>query len=230
MFAEGIRRRLIAATFVALALLGPTVPSVLAECAPFPNTATSHLDVRYAFVATVTESSRDVDPPVPGNSAFDWHLELAVNRTYLGSLPSTIVYDGWDAGCHAFRADQLVTGDRIFILVEAFHPEYAPTDPFDGDVAVYRSTPDGWQFDPELLMYGADPKVYTQTVIRASTTAAILRVVTSATLPQTDAAPTTTRSGAGTEVLPIAVFLVTLPLLVLHLQRRARSAGVTPPR
>jgi hypothetical protein len=215
-----LSRRLIAATLVAMAALAIVTPTTFAECSPGPDTATERLDVGYAFVATITESSRDVDPPVVDNSAFNWHVELVVDRTYYGKLPATIVYNGWDAGCHELRADQLKTGDRVFMLAEGFHSEYLPRDPFGGDVSLWRSTGNGWQFDPDVLMYGWDPMVYTRQVQDASTTSAILRVVASVTQPETDTARPGITASAHPEPLPIAVFLAGFLLMLAYMARR----------
>lgn len=213
--------RLIAVILLASALVGVAVPTAWAECYPFPESATDQLDVGYAFIATVTESSGDVDPPDGDYAPFNWHVELRIDRSYLGKLPKTIVYNGWDVGCHELRADQLKTGDIIFILLEQFHPEFTPRDPFDGDVVLWKRAAGRWQFEPDLLAYSADTKVYTREVRDASTTAAILRVLASVTLPQTDALAPTKPPLRADDFVPALVFIGGFVLMLGYLGRRA---------
>ena len=45
-------RRMAAGTVLATLMLAVTVPEAAAECFPFPETASSRLNVGYAFIAT----------------------------------------------------------------------------------------------------------------------------------------------------------------------------------
>jgi hypothetical protein len=225
-----MRPRLLAALGLAVATLGFCASTASAECFPFPESATAQLDVGYAFIATVTESSRDVDPPETNPpdgpyAPFDWHIEFAVDRTYLGKVPTKIVYNGWDVGCHELRADHLTTGDKVFILAEAFHPEFRPRDPFDGDVVVWKATASGWRFDPDVLMYGSNTKVYTKAVRDASTSAEILRIVAAHSLAQTDTIAPQTVGPTAIDLAPVLVFVGSFVLALLYLTKRDVGAA-----
>ena len=180
-----MRRRLSSSVALAALLLTMVTSTARAECMTWPVRVTERLDVGYAFTATVTEASRDVDPPKPDNADFDWHVELAVERAYLGRVPDRLVFNGWDVGCHFLRGDGLRTGDRIFVANERLDLTWLPTDPFFGDVVVWKGTDDGWDFYADALDYGSDEAYYPKAARTATTTAEILRLVSAASVPDT---------------------------------------------
>jgi hypothetical protein len=73
--------------------LAPT--PALAECMDWPPLADQRLEVTYAFTATVTAASNRVDPADVNSAAFDWHVELRIDRVYRGRLPGRLTYNGW---------------------------------------------------------------------------------------------------------------------------------------
>lgn len=179
-----LKRRSLVALAVACLLLATLVPIASAECTGWPIRATERLDVGYAFAATVTEVSGDVDP-TPDMSDFDWHVELAIDRTYLGKVPDSIVYNGWDVGCHDLRGDHLQIGDRILVATEHLNLDYLPGDPFEGDLIAWRAADDGWLFYADALLYASDPAFYPKAARTATTTADVLRLLTAAGMPDT---------------------------------------------
>lgn len=204
-----MRRRLAGAAVFAGLILVTVPPTVSAECFGFPVRAGERLDAGYAFTATVTDASANVDPPKPDNAAFDWHVELEVEQRYRGDVPDQLVYNGWDVGCHELVGNHLQTGDRIFILSQDLHLDWNPGDPFDGDVVVWKWTGDGWAFYSKVMDYGSDRQFYPAAVRRATTTAAILKLVAEAA-PNTDAAQVGIATGperdapAGLTILALA--------------------------
>jgi hypothetical protein len=221
-----MRRLLFAAVAFASLLYAIVVPTAFAECMNWPIRATERLDAGHAFIATVTEASRDVDPPKPDNSDFDWHVELTVERTYRGDVPDRIVYNGWDVGCHELRGDGLRTGDRIFVAAEGLHMEYLPVDPFEGHVIVWRQTGDGWALDEDALSYGSDAEFYPEAARSATTTADILRLISDPPAPDTSisSAP----KGPDDDPPVPALALVFLAGIVVALAHLSRARGPDP--
>lgn len=178
-----IQRPLVALA-IASTLLATTAPSASAECFNSAPDADEPLTIGYAFVATVTEASENVDP-IEEMAAFDWHVELSVERTYLGQVPDSIVYNGWEYGCHELRGEGLHTGDRIFVATENLNIGYLPRDPFGGDVVAWRSHAGGWRFYEDAVLSGANEGSYPQAARDATTQAEILAIVASAAQPDT---------------------------------------------
>lgn len=217
-----MQRRILAALAAVGLVLTVAVPSASAECFGGPGGpigANERLDVGAAFAATVTEASRDVDPAVPGMSAFNWHVELKINRTYIGHVPASIVYDGWDAGCHVLRGDELHTGDRIIVAVEHLSLGDLPRDPFDGDVIVWKATFGAWTFDEAALLWAFDPAYYPKAARNATTTEEILRVISNGRMPDTATLPP---PDAPRQDRTPTIALLIVAILMLSMARRSR--------
>lgn len=167
-------------SLVGLALMW-TVPSVMAECSPGDTPPDRHLDVGYAFTATVVEVSSDVDPPRPDGAPFNWHVVLQVDRSYRGDVPVEIVFNGWTAQCwFGVRGDQLQVGERLFVAGQRLRLERFPTDPFAGDLALWTWTGERWRYARDVLTYDGpltplDPD--SRAVRAASTTGEILALI-----------------------------------------------------
>ncbi|MGK2850062.1 MAG: hypothetical protein ACSLFN_04025 [Candidatus Limnocylindrales bacterium] len=159
-------------------------PTASAECMSWPIRSSDRPDIGYAFIATVTEASADVDP-APDMADYDWHIEMAVERTYRGQPPETLSYNGWDVGCHFLRGDHLRTGDRLFIATERIADWGVPSDPFDGDVLVWIRDDGRWMLHAKALDWGTDRDFYPRVARAARTTADIVAIVSSARLPDT---------------------------------------------
>jgi hypothetical protein len=175
-------RSLTAALVLAAGTLAWAVPAVLAECPPRDGPADRHLDVGYAFTATVTELSSQVDPPREGNADFDWHVVLDVDRTYRGEVPAEIVFNGWTAQCwFGVRGDQLHLGERVFVAGQRLRLERFPTDPFSGDLALWTWTGQRWKYARDVLTYDRTTRLDpdSRMVRAASTTTAILALIRS---------------------------------------------------
>lgn len=65
-------RRLVAAVALATLLAGMLSPVALAECMSWPIKATERPQFGYAFTATVTEASSDVDHPTTYEANYTW--------------------------------------------------------------------------------------------------------------------------------------------------------------
>jgi hypothetical protein len=139
-------------------------------------------------------------------------------------VPTTIIYNGWDAGCHELRADALKTGDRVIIATEGFTPDYGVRDPFDGDVVVWRTVDKGWRFAPEAIARNSDSNVYTTALRDATRKAEIIRIVMEAALPATSTMETPVKNAHPIGTLAIPVFVAAFALVLAYLVRR--DAGV----
>ena len=173
----GTVARALAAAGLALSALPFAATTALAECEALP--ADLRLDVGYAFVATVTEASTEVDEAVD-MAPFDWHVELRVDRVYDGELPDSIAFNGWTNGCFGISGDSLTTGDRLFIASEEFHSEYLPRSPFEGDLVIWRRVNGEWRFDPSAVDEDPANKWGSAALRDATTTPEILRAIQSA--------------------------------------------------
>ncbi|MEX1173589.1 MAG: hypothetical protein WEG56_13375 [Chloroflexota bacterium] len=167
-----IVRSSLAAALLAISALALGATAVLAECPPGPDD--TKLNVRYAFTATVVEASEAVGPAVPDNAPFDWHLELATVQVYRGDVPDALTFDGWSAGCHGIRGDQLQSGDRLFILSEHLYTTFLPRDPLWGDFLMWKGEDGRWAYYADALGENTEDIWITQAMRDASTTSAIL--------------------------------------------------------
>lgn len=190
--------------------------AVLAECPPGEDDL--HLDVRYAFVATVAEASRDVGPRVPDSAPFDWHLELDVDRIYAGDVPDTIAFDGWDAGCSAPRGDQMTTGDRVFITSEHFRLTDLPRNPMWGDFLMWRWVDGRWAFYEEATGWTGEDRWLTAAMQNASSTSSILRLVR-ASVPDTATDGAMVERNVTRGPVLLVAFVVGALLLVVRVRR-----------
>lgn len=223
-----MKRSVAAALLVAGSLLVALAPTVSAECMSWPIRSSERPDIGYAFIATVTEASADVDP-APDMADYDWHIELAVERTYRGDVPATFSYNGWDVGCHFLRGDHLRTGDRLFIATERIARWGVPSDPFDGDVLVWIRDDGRWKLHTKALDYGADRDFYPRAARIARTTADVVRIVSAARLP--DTATTTADSDGDRPPLTswpalVAAFLGAAFVMSRRLARPRPAVGV----
>jgi hypothetical protein len=213
--------RLLAAFFLAIVVLPATAQVALAECMSYPIRATDQLDVGYAFTATVTESSADVDPPKPENAPFAWHVELDIERVYRGRLADRLVFNGWQAGCHRLRGNALRTGDRIFVVSNVFRPDPARVDPFwtmDAEVVVWKASNNGWTFYGDVLEYGSDLEFYPPEARSATTTGDILALVADAPIPDTSTAAIQGRDSPWRLALLACTFVITLASVLRRLR------------
>lgn len=206
-------RSLAAALLLAGPLLVTLTPPASAECMTWPIRSTERPAVGYAFIATVTEASADVDP-APNMAAYDWHIEMSVERVYRGNVPETFSYNGWEVGCHFLRGDHLRPGDRLFIATERIGQWTVPSDPFDGDVLVWIRDDGRWKLHTKALDYGSDRGFYPRVARDARTTADIVAIVASARLPDTSTV-TTSRTADGEMDPPGAWPILVMAFLVL---------------
>jgi hypothetical protein len=103
----------------------------------------------------------------------------------------------------------LDVGDRIFIASERLGP--ARFDETDlGNVLAWRRTDQRWVFLEEALRDGSNDDFYPPAARAARTTAAILRLVSNAALPETSTAPNDRPSAPGPLPMFIGIFLLTL--------------------
>lgn len=223
-----MNRSVAAALLFAGSFLLILAPTASAECMSWPIGSSERPDIGYAFIATVTESSADVDP-APNMADYDWHIEMTVERTYRGDVPETFTYNGWDVGCHFLRGDHLRTGDRLFIATERIAQWGVPSDPFDGDVLVWIRDDGRWKLHTKALDYGTDLAFYPRAARVARTTADIVAIVSSARLPDT----ATVIKAAGDDRPPpaswptlVAAFLGAAFAMSRHLSRRRPRGGV----
>lgn len=202
-------RSLLAALALAAGALAWAVPTVLAECPPRDGAADRHLDVGYAFTATVTDVSNQVDPPRQGSADFDWHVALHVDRTFRGEVPDDIVFNGWTAQCgFGVRGDQLHVGERVFVAGQRLQPERFPTDPFAGDLALWTRTGGEWRYARDVLTYDQTTRLDpdSSAVRAATTTPEILALIRTGAPDTSTAAPDEPPIAAP----PVAVFGIAL--------------------
>jgi hypothetical protein len=178
-----ILRELSVAATAVLSILATAGP-VAAECSVRSPSHAIAPYVGYAFTATVTSVSRNPTQRKRGNAAFDWEVRLEVLDTYRGSVPESILLDGWFAGCGWFSGSQLDGREVLFVSTGSF---YLPT--LAEDLLVWRRTPTGWTFDYETDSPhdGGGPGFFPPAAERATTLAQILAVVDRGNLPGTDA-------------------------------------------
>ena len=208
-----MHRPLAIAPLIAAWLLMALAPIASAECLSWPLLSSERPAVGYAFIATVTEASGEVDP-VTDMADYDWHIELAVERVYRGTVPATFSYNGWDVGCHFLRGDHLRTGDRLFIATERIAQWGHPSDPFDGDVLVWIRDGGQWRLHTRALDYGTDRDFYPRAARIARTTADIVAIVSSARLPDTSTVTADAAAGGARDGVPLVFWLI-LPLTFL---------------
>lgn len=175
------RRTLGIALPVATLLLAASAGSVSAECSqqpdPFPR-------MSYAFTAQVTEVSDRVAPGLPDMSAFDWHVELEVERSYRGEVPDRLEANGWEVGC-SFTGIEVKTGERLFIAAESM--DFNDPRLVSGSVLLWRGIGGGrWEFYADALQDGA--LTYPTAAVRADSTDEILAVLRDLPAPNTSVA------------------------------------------
>lgn len=220
---SGTGQRFLAGIAAALIILCWQPRPASAECFTGPVKAGDVPRVRFAFIATVADASDHVDP-VEGMAAYDWHVELRTEQSYLGKVPPSLKYNGWKYGCHDFRGDGLHTGDRIFVATEHLHAAYLPGDPFDGDVLVWRADGDGWAFYTNAMSGAEFDENYPAQVRQATTLSEILRIVQVGSLPATSTAPAAAHDARGPVQVPlllVALFALVASRWITQVPRRA---------
>ncbi len=176
------RRSLVAAIAIGATLTIALAPRVLAECTWGPPPAGDAFKTRFAFTATVTEASDEVDPANPGEPPFDWHVELAIDRMYRGQLPARLTLNGRIEDCSYLIGQRLHEGDRLFVALDRHDLDW---DGLFGSMLAWRGVGDGWTFDPDLLNYGSDARFYPQEARLATTTAQIVNIIEAYPMPDT---------------------------------------------
>ncbi len=215
--------RLAVALILAVLAVSAVPSDALAECLLSPSFGDDRPTIRYAFTATVTERSADVDP---SGVSFDWHVELDVDDVYLGEMPSRLAYNGHDGesgGCHALQAGEFRAGERIFIAVNDFTPRDWLGDPFGDQALAWTWADDHWIFDMDAVpvSYGSE---YDSTAAQAADSLPeILAFIGS--LPDTSTV-TPTEPGRPIGVLTVA-FLIGL-ILSRRLARGQRGTASQP--
>jgi hypothetical protein len=171
--------------FVGVALAA--IPSsVLAECSNLISGLGKDLSFTTAFHANVAVASDEVDPNANG-SEWDWHVELAVDDVYLGMVPKTLVFNGYEGGCAEFQGGALRAGDSIIIAVEELPLDYLPAAPFERHSVIWHRTQEGWSFFLDAVAGEVRSGFYPDAAYGADTKADILRFITSHSMPSTDA-------------------------------------------
>jgi hypothetical protein len=213
------------ATAAFLVLLARPAP-VAAECFTGPIKADEQPQVRYAFVAMVTEASDAVDP-VEDMAAYDWHVELNTEQTYLGEVPPSLAYNGWEFGCHEFDGEGLRTGDRIFVATQHLHMQNLPGDPFGGDVLVWRWDGHGWTFYAGVMNGAEFDANYPKAARAATTTREIVAIVAAGALPATSVEDTTDPETDQPPTSPLLVLsFVVLVATLFALRRTGRTSDI----
>ena len=203
---------------VAMAVLGLLLVAApaAAECSvrPGPDEPTP-----YVFIATVVDVSDDVDPSLPDSAAFDYRIELDVNRLLAGKVPKRVHANGWDVGCGFSGVDKVNVGDRLLIATTSLDA----TDPrlVLGPVLLWHRVGGHWDFYGEVLQDGEFG--YPKAAIRASTTREILRYLETLGAPATS---TVSRPAVpvGDSSLPILHIAAVLLAVLAVLRRVGRLA------
>jgi hypothetical protein len=205
--------RLLPGVALASAALTWQPPVVSAECmGPGPIGADEIPQVAHAFIANVTEASDDVDP-VDDMASYDWHAELSTERTFVGSNPPSLVFNGWDSSCHDFRGESLRTGDRIFVATEGLNAELQPGIPFIGDILVWRWEEGSWAFYADAMSGAEYDGYYPKAARTATTISEILTIVAAGSLPETSTADAVeAKPGQRPPTLPLLLGLIALLL------------------
>jgi len=201
-------------------LLAATPPGVLAECGNLVAGEGKDLSITAAFRATVTEASEDVDPNDDGN-AWDWHVELSVDETYVGEVPTILAFNGYQGGCAEFQGGALRAGDSIIVAVEQLPLDYLPAAPFEGHSVIWHHTQEGWSFFLDAVPGEVRPGFYPEAALDADTKAEILRFITSRSMPSTDAGPAEARATAPSSGPAVALAsAIALAVGLLRFRRR----------
>lgn len=199
-------RAFVASVGSAIALLAVLAAPAVAECWPPPPSREGVVPVKFAFVATVAEVSHVVDPPRADSAPFDWHVELAVEKTYRGRVPDKLRLSGWDEGCSYLRPAGLREGDQVFVVLDRLDLVENPS--LFGQILVWRREADAWSFANEALQSGDDPAVWPSAARRATSLSEILALVREQSAPDTATGPQRPQSGGLPGTLALALVLV----------------------
>lgn len=166
----GGRRAHLATGLLAAIAVSAGAPGVAnAECIPVPARP-ADVVLAVAFVAEVTEVSDEVD--ASDSAPFDWHVELAVEREFGRSVPSTVVINGWEAGCTWLRPAGLHVGDAVFFATDRLRePELW------GPLVIWRAEAGGWAFADDALWPSGESDYWSAPMREADTLTEILAVV-----------------------------------------------------
>ncbi|MBX3030374.1 MAG: hypothetical protein KF809_09460 [Chloroflexi bacterium] len=200
-----------------VATLAAATPTA-AECLAFQSPARPTMSdfARYAFVATVTDASRTPGAAPPGNAPFDWHVEMAVERVYVGDVPDTITSDGWSVGCASLRGDQLRTGDHLFVMSSAL-PRGSHDLRWRGDTLVWISTDRGWHLYRRAISLSGEFSGWPREALGYLTTARLAALA--AGLPATDAPEPDPRDAPDSDsVLPLVAAGFALVRVLLRIR------------
>ena len=181
-----MQRRISVALVATALLLVAFAPTTFAECMTWPLEASEHPRVAYAFVATVTDVEQE-EMFEEGSGHYRYEVTLRTEQTYRGRVPDRLELTGTYAGCSFVRVDALTEGETVFVASERLSPTEWETQ-FD-DALVWRQVGSAWGFHEDALAYASDEDYYWPAARTATTTAAILQIVSDAPLPDTGTAP-----------------------------------------
>lgn len=214
-----------AALLLAFAVATPvSAECVTAVCGDEAPRADEALTFGVAFVARIVEVSTHVDEAPPGADAFDFHVGLEVTRTFRGNAPDLVEWNGYKPGSETLIAQRLRVGDTVFVAAETFDLPANHSDPFGGDVVVWRKTDQGWSFARRLLTYSNSEVYYPAAARAADSLEEILAVVRAARPPDTSTAtPPVTVPTPGRPELPLLVAALVGLLLGLARTRHNKT-------
>lgn len=214
-------RRIISSGGCAVALLLVVITPVLAECWPPPPSRDERIPVEVAFIATVAEVSRAVDPPMAGSAPFDWHVGLTLEKTYRGRVPDELRLNGWGVGCSFLRPAGLREGDRVFIALDRLNLVENPS--LFGQILIWRREGDAWSFAADALQSGRDRAFWPAAARRATSLSEIVALVERSPLPDTATTPQQP-DGAGSQpaMAFVLAFVVAFGAVFARLGGRAR--------
>ncbi len=215
------RRSIIGSGGCAVALLLFAITPVRAECWPPPPSRDDRIPVKVAFIATVAEVSRTVDPPMADSAPFDWHVELTVEKTYRGRVRDELRLNGWDVGCSFLRPAGLREGDRVFIALDRLDLVENPS--LFGQILIWRREGVAWSFAAEALQSGRDRAFWPAAARRATALSEIVALVERSPVPDTATTPQQPDSGGPQPAIALVLsFVVTFGAVFARLGARAR--------
>lgn len=180
--------RLATTTAIVGLVLAAVPPGVSAECSNLVPDEELGPGIQAAFLATVTEASTSVDPN-PDANPWDWHVELRIDETYVGRVPSTLSFNGYEGGCAELQGGALRTGDRILIAVEQLALDYLPAAPFERHSMIWHKTSEGWSFFLNAVPGQIRSGFYPDAAVNATTKAGILAFIAAHSMPSTSTHP-----------------------------------------
>ena len=118
----------------------------VAECSAFDPTPHGISNfVGYAFTARLVDSSREPDPPLPGDSPFNWKMRFDVEHVYRGRVPDPWVVNGWDGNsCNGLDVTAMHVGDELFVSVNLMDRAAIPR--LGGNYLIWRRVDQHWEY------------------------------------------------------------------------------------